>query len=173
MNLTDQITPHFSASEIFGRCGIPDEPWIVANAIRLCTTLLEPMREAWAEHIIADNLGGTPVIRVIDGYRSPRHNAAVGGAGASQHMRGTAADICCDVDWRALREGHGTPRDQARMEVFATWLERWVRAGDACGGFGIYTESRTGQLYWCHLDIRRRVSGHLAVWSGHHLGSEQ
>jgi hypothetical protein len=43
------------------------------------------------EKIRAD-LGNKPV-RINSGYRTPAHNAAVGGAKASQHMEGRAADI--------------------------------------------------------------------------------
>lgn len=32
-------------------------------------------------------------LRIVSGYRCSRHNAAVGGASASQHMQGGAADI--------------------------------------------------------------------------------
>lgn len=36
--------------------------------------------------------GGRP-LRIVSGYRSPKHNAAVGGARASQHLYNLAADI--------------------------------------------------------------------------------
>ena len=172
MQLTDKITEHFSALEIFGKCGIPDDQTLVANGVRLCETLLEPMREDWEAHIIDDNLGGSPAIKIVVGYRSPAHNAKVGGALASRHMLAEAADIACDVRWQDLRDGRGTDRDAARMTTFATWVERWVRNHPVCGGIGIYTEARTGQLYWIHLDIRPRPNGHLAMWAGHHVGSE-
>jgi zinc D-Ala-D-Ala carboxypeptidase len=32
-------------------------------------------------------------LRIVSGYRCPTHNAAVGGAAASQHLRARAADI--------------------------------------------------------------------------------
>ena len=32
-------------------------------------------------------------MRILSGYRCPKHNKAVGGAKSSQHMLGTAADI--------------------------------------------------------------------------------
>lgn len=36
--------------------------------------------------------GGRP-LRIVSGYRDPAHNRAVGGAKASRHMHGDAADI--------------------------------------------------------------------------------
>ena len=49
--------------------------------VRLCDEILEPMRA----------LVGP--LRINSGYRSPRVNAAIGGASTSQHMRGQAADV--------------------------------------------------------------------------------
>lgn len=168
----DNFSPHFSRRELLGVDTTPASAAVIANLSELATTVAEPLRTDWEAHIIEDNLGGSPFITVIDGYRSPAHNAGVGGAKNSQHMLGKAADISCDVDWRALREGRGSSRDVARMQAFATFVERWARNHEACGGLGIYTESHTGQLYWLHLDTRPRVAGRLTVWSGHHIGSE-
>ena len=174
MLITDQLTPHFRASELAeGRERLPDDPALCANLAKLAATVLEPLRVDWEAHIREDNLGGMPSINVVDGYRSPAENARVGGAQQSQHMLGCAADICADVHMAALREGIGTARDARRMQDFVTFVERWARTHPAVGGLGIYSEQATGQLYWAHVDIRPRVNGHLAVWTGHHQGSEQ
>lgn len=172
MQLTDMLSPHFSAQEIFGRCGIPDDPVLRENGRRLCQTLLEPAREDWAAYLLSSGLRGSPVWRVIVGYRSPAHNAEVGGVQASQHMLACAADVACDVEWDRLRDGIGSARDAQRMRLFATFCEQWAKTHDACGGIGFYSEQHTGQCYWVHLDIRPRIDGHLAMWSGHHVGSE-
>jgi len=39
-------------------------------------------------------------IQITSGYRTPEHNRAVGGAKASYHMKGMAADIIC---WKTSR----------------------------------------------------------------------
>lgn len=57
-------------------------PSAVANLTALVDNVLDPLRKAW----------GNP-ITVNSGYRSPRLNAAVGGAASSQHPKGEAADI--------------------------------------------------------------------------------
>jgi hypothetical protein len=173
MDINDQITPHFSVRELCRGSGVPADEGVRTNLVRLATTLLEPAREDWAKHLVEKGIGGSPAWKIIDGYRSPFHNAAVGGAGKSQHMLGCAADVACDVDWAELRDGRGTVRDAVRMQAFGTFAERWAHSHDVVGGFGVYTESHTGQLYWVHLDIRPRVNGRLAVWSGHHVGSER
>lgn len=64
-----------------GMVGAPE--WEAAN--RLATKLLDPIRSKL----------GKPV-RVTSGYRSPEHNAQVGGAKNSNHLRGEAADIAVD-----------------------------------------------------------------------------
>ena len=71
-----------------GRCGVPDSgivkvpSEVIGNAIALVEEVLDPLRKAY----------GKP-IRVNSGYRCPAKNKAVGGATASQHMKGEAADI--------------------------------------------------------------------------------
>lgn len=52
------------------------------NVKALVENVLDPLREKY----------GKP-IRVNSGYRCPRHNLAVCGATASQHMKGEAADV--------------------------------------------------------------------------------
>lgn len=85
MDLTKNFTLHeLTRSATADRLGILNEPTksILANLKELCQTVLQPIREKW----------GQPII-VTSGYRSPKLNAAVGGAKTSQHMRGQAADI--------------------------------------------------------------------------------
>ena len=55
---------------------------VIRRLNALMDECLDPVRELW----------GKP-IGVNSGYRSPALNAAVGGAAASQHMKGEAADI--------------------------------------------------------------------------------
>jgi uncharacterized protein YcbK (DUF882 family) len=78
-------------------------------------------------------------IRIVSGYRSPAHNASVGGKGQSRHMCGQAADI--QITGMTPTEVHAT-------------IERLITAGQMQqGGLGLY---RT----FVHYDTR----GHKARW---------
>lgn len=67
----------------FSEMGAADAPEAIRqNVYRLCTELLDPLREGI----------GMP-IRVNSGYRTPEHNRRVGGVANSDHLRGLAADI--------------------------------------------------------------------------------
>lgn len=84
-----KLTQHFTLAEMTvsqtaARTGTPNvaPDHIVNNLRRLCSDLLEPIRE----------MVGSP-ITVTSGYRSAQVNALVGGALNSAHLSGFAADI--------------------------------------------------------------------------------
>lgn len=90
-----ELTPHFSLEEFIvsntaARKGIDNTPSIsVINNLRLlCMHVLEPLREK-----LKETYGKEMPIIVTSGYRSPKLNAAIGGAKNSQHIEGKAADI--------------------------------------------------------------------------------
>ena len=74
----------FERSNTAGQLGIdntaPREA--IDNLSRLCTLLLQPLRDYYKTKIFINS-----------GYRSPDLNARIGGAPKSQHLRGQAADI--------------------------------------------------------------------------------
>lgn len=65
---------------------------IEENLDSLVSNVLEPARERL----------GKP-ITVNSGFRCPIHNRAVGGVANSQHIRGEAADICCEDNRRLAK----------------------------------------------------------------------
>lgn len=73
-----QLTPHFSTDEL-GYDATP--PQYQGNVLRVAA-LLEQLRAA----------AGVP-LTVTSVYRSPEHNAEVGGVETSQHLTGSAADF--------------------------------------------------------------------------------
>jgi uncharacterized protein YcbK (DUF882 family) len=96
---------------------------------------------------------GVPLIPV-SWYRTPVYNARIGGARASQHMTGGAADI--------------RPANMADMPGLLSCIDLMLRGGELpeLGGWGIYPA-------WVHVDVRRKPpSGHVAHWRGVGVGSE-
>lgn len=87
-DLSQKLSDHFALREfvVSGaaiRHNIDNTPetWHVERLRSLCRIVLEPLRRRFG------------VIRITSGYRCPRLNAIVGGAAASQHLKGEAADI--------------------------------------------------------------------------------
>ena len=72
-----QLSPHFRLAEFASKDG-SDKVLVDDDLV----FLLEQIREA---------AGGA--VTINSGYRSPAHNAAVGGVSSSQHLYGRAADI--------------------------------------------------------------------------------
>lgn len=80
--MTDQkLSPHFALNE-FVRPGDKVPHDVMLNLVELALKL-ERIRE---------RLGNRP-ITITSGYRTAKHNTAVGGAKNSFHLRGMAADI--------------------------------------------------------------------------------
>lgn len=86
-----QLSEHFSLeecefSQTAVRNGLDNTPnqEQIRNLQALCEHVLEPVRSLIKQPL-----------QVNSGYRSPRVNAAVGGAPNSQHMEGKAADMVC------------------------------------------------------------------------------
>ena len=76
-----QIAPNFKKSEFDSKDGAPMPDDVLDNVIRLAAAL----------QIIRDHFNAP--IKINSGYRSPAHNASVGGGVRSQHLKGKAADI--------------------------------------------------------------------------------
>ena len=87
MNLTE----HFTDAEL-GVAGA--DPRLIENAKFLCETILEPIRAQFGP------------VKIHDGYRSPEHNASVGGKPTSWHQfdaNQAAADFdCLPHDYQAV-----------------------------------------------------------------------
>ena len=87
MNLSEHFTLEELTVTQTGHANVPDAAHKV-ELVRLCNTVLEPMRA----------LLGVP-ITIDSGFRSPEVNAAIPGSAAkSQHMAGQAADTVPHMD---------------------------------------------------------------------------
>lgn len=116
-----KLTKNFSKSEFDSKDGAEMPHEILLNVIKLAHSLQK----------LRDELDAP--ITINSGYRSPSHNKKVGGAVASRHLTGRAADI--DV------KGFTS-------EYVARTIEQLILSGDMIqGGIGIYDT-------FVHYDIR-------------------
>lgn len=121
-----KITANFSLGE-FNKANAPMADSVKANIITLAKNL----------QVLRDEI--KIPITISSGYRSPEHNARIGGARASRHIVGDAADI---------KVTGMTPRQVAEV------IERLISHGKMLeGGLGIYKT-------WVHYDTR----GKKARW---------
>jgi uncharacterized protein YcbK (DUF882 family) len=124
-----KLTKNFKLEEFACKSGeeTPEE------IIPILTDLAEQLQEL-REHT------GMP-IRINSGYRSPAHNAKIGGVKNSQHTKGTAADIVVVGQ---------SPRETRKQ------IEILIKQGKMKqGGIGAYSS-------FTHYDIR----GYKARWKG-------
>lgn len=129
------ISAHFTREEFDSRDGtIYPARWI-GTRLALLVAVLEDLRA---------RVGGR-AITVLSGYRSPAHNRRVGGARASQHMEGRAADI---------RVAGLSP-----AEVHAELLAMYREGDHRIGGLGRYNT-------FTHVDVRPSGAQRLASWTG-------
>jgi len=77
-----RLTDHFTLDEF--RC--PCCGQVNAAAATMLAKRLQPVRDVYG------------AMRIVSGFRCPKHNEAVGGKQFSQHLCGLAADIACDND---------------------------------------------------------------------------
>jgi uncharacterized protein YcbK (DUF882 family) len=122
-----QLTTNFNIAEFACKDGTPVPADLIPNVELLARNL----------QVLRDHLGEP--IHVHSGYRSPAHNAKVGGKKNSCHMKAMAADITCKSK---------TPKQLAAI------IEKLI-AGKKLkqGGIGIYPG-------FVHYDVR----GSKARW---------
>jgi hypothetical protein len=123
MNLTEHFTlAEFTDSQTAVRRGISNIPNEKAlDNLRRVAEVLEQVR----------TLVGKP-LNISSGYRSPALNLAVGGAQASAHLSGLAADITVSgmtpIDLARAIEGSGIKFDQLIYE--GTWVHIGLADGE-------------------------------------------
>lgn len=117
----------FTDSATARRLGISNTPGNeeLCALCALVHNILQPLREAMGRSI-----------KIGSGYRSPKLNAAVGGVGSSQHVKGQAADLCIDGD---LAKGK-------------KWFE-WIKAHCEFDQLIWEKNPKTGN-YWVHVSYR-------------------
>lgn len=138
----------FHVSELTSHDGVPYPAEWSTSRLPALLSQLDLIRGGW----------GGP-LRVVSGYRSPEHNAKVGGVKLSQHMEGRAVDLAPMV-----------ASDQVETQVEGLHRLVWRLIHEdklqLIGGVGLYPR-------WIHVDIRPRPpNGHIARWTGSGIGSE-
>ena len=129
------ISTHFSRHELDCHDGTPVPAELMTNVHRLVFGVLEPIRDELVHRV-----------DVLSGYRTPAHNASVGGAPDSRHLYGDAADIQCI----------GFNPDGSKLWQIVRHL--WDTGHlPALGGLGRY-DNRV------HVDARPHEPGVLAEW---------
>ncbi len=153
--MTPHLTGHFTFEEFASHDGVPVPVELQANTYRLAVQL-EAIRPP-------DGL------EIVSGYRSPAHNAKVGGAKNSRHMVGDAADVRPVVRVAGVRVPWAlVPNKLARIAKLWDDVLSAVAHGRAdFGGMGYYPGK------WLHLDVRPKpADGKIARWEGKGVGSE-
>ena len=126
--MENKLSKNFSLTEFASKDGAETPPDVLQNLRKLAKNL----------EVIRANFGNAP-IKINSGYRSPAHNAKIGGVRNSMHTKGKAADI--------VIKGFTPAQIGAKIEEL-------INAGQISqGGVGIYPN-------FVHYDIR----GKKARW---------
>lgn len=110
-----QVGPHFKVKEFACKDG---------SAITFIDDYMVTILE-----ILRKELGDKPII-ITSGYRTPTHNAKVGGAKYSYHMRGMAVDIRVNgISAKEVAKALDKMVDGCGIIVYESWVHFDVREG--------------------------------------------
>ena len=150
-----QLSEHFSLREFeksatAAALGINNSvpPQYVPVLQQLCKEVLEPLR----------SFVGKPII-INSGYRCNQLNIRVGGAYASQHTLGEAADIRLPVTPYTAWDDNKQHTD---METANRWFDFLERHTDFDQ---LILETSNGKDFWIHVSCRRnrRANRHQVI----------
>lgn len=138
-----KLTSNFTLDELLvsqtaARLGLDNTPppAVVKELTRLCQLVLQPLRDA-AQH---------PIV-ISSGYRSNKVNKAVGGAKASAHLYGRAADFTIPGEAPRVTCQRiidlGLPYDQVIQE-FDQWVHVAIAPADGAPRRQVLTARRVG-----------------------------
>ena len=115
---------------------------------QLCQEVLEPLR----------SFVGGPIV-ISSGYRCHLLNAKVGGAYASQHTLGEAADIQLPLTSRTVSDDNLHHTD---MGIALQWFD-WIECNTDFDQ--LILETSNGKDYWIHVSCRRnrRANRHQVI----------
>lgn len=140
-----KLTSHFSLHE-FERSATA-EKYGIDNRVpskfvpvlqQLCQEVLEPLRSFVSQPII-----------ISSGYRCNQLNIKVGGAYASQHTLGEAADIQLPLTSYTAWDDNRRHTDIEEARRWFDWLERNTDFDQ------LILETANGKDYWIHVSCRK------------------
>lgn len=144
LRLTEHFTlREFEKSATATRLGIDNTvpSQFIPRLEQLCKVILEPLREFARQPII-----------IGSGYRCPVLNLKVGGAYASQHTMGEAADIHIPLndysDWDDNKR-------HTNMDLAKKWFEWIITHTDFDQAI---METANGRDYWIHVSCKKNRS---------------
>ena len=150
-----KLTSHFTLSE-FERSATA-EKYHIDNHVpsqyipvlqQLCQEVLEPLR----------SFVGGPIV-ITSGYRCNQLNIKVGGAYASQHTLGEAADIQLPLTPYTAWDDN---RRHTDLEEARRWFD-WIETH--CDFDQLILETSNGKDFWIHVSCRknRRANRHQVI----------
>ena len=142
---TLNLSEHFTLSE-FERSATA-EKYHINNSVpskyipvlqQLCQEVLEPLR----------SFVGSPIV-ISSGYRCNQLNVKVGGAYASQHTLGEAADIKLPLTSYTARDDNKKHTDLETARKWFDWLETHTDFDQ------LILETTNGKDFWIHVSCRK------------------
>ena len=150
-----QLTEHFKLSEFersakAAELGINNSvpPQYIPVLQQLCQQVLEPLRA----------FVGQPIV-ITSGYRCNQLNVKVGGAYASQHTLGEAADIRLPQTPYTAWDDNKRHTDLEEARRWFDWLEHNTDFDQ------LILETSNGKDFWIHVSCRknRRANRHQVI----------
>ena len=147
--MTDlKLTEHFTLSE-FERSATAEANNInnscpsqyIPALSQLCKTILEPLRQHFGEPVI-----------ISSGYRCNQLNVKVGGAYASQHTLGEAADIVPLPPAGSRLVSLSNHNQRQTPHSLKEWFD-WLK--DNTDFDQLIMETANGRDYWIHVSCRK------------------
>ena len=142
-----RLTEHFKLSEFersakAAELGINNTvpPQYIPVLQQLCREVLEPLR----------SFVGAPVV-ITSGYRCNQLNIRVGGAYASQHTLGEAADLRLPLTSYTAWDDNRRHTDLETAHKWIDWLERNVNFDQ------LILETANGKDFWIHVSCRKNL----------------
>lgn len=150
-----RLSPHFTLKE-FEKSATADKyrinnsvpPQYIPVLQQLCQQVLEPLR----------SYVGQPIF-ISSGYRCNQLNVKVGGAYASQHTLGEAADIKLPLTSYTAWDDN---KRHTNLEEARRWFD-WIQ--NHCDFDQLILETANDKDYWIHVSCRknRRANRHQII----------